>query len=361
MNGRSRIDGGFALPMALLVLLITAGAVITTLNQSSSERRVVSSEAAADAALEMAETGLERVVTSWDDWGFAAPPLATHDSARVTFADGYADVVWDRLRPQSTNVSAVYLIRSRGVYTREDWAGSADATRAVTRYGQWLVPSLDVRSAWTALGGLRKSGGSGVISGVDFCGQSPAVAGVAVPTVPGYTQTGGASVPAGSPNILQLAPTPIQAADTINVNWASILNEEVFEFDLVIPPAAWPSFADPNYWPIIYIDNPGTEFNIPSDGRGVLIIRDDAKIAGSIDWDGVMLVGDKLTSSGNNTVDGSVITGLNLQLGEVVAESDLGSGNKTYRYNSCKVWDAFKSRARFRTLSNTWFDGWALY
>lgn len=361
MNSRHKVDGGFALPMALLLLMITAGAVLTTLNQSTSERRLVSSEAAADAALEMAETGLERIITSWDDWGFAAPPLATYDSARVSFADGYADVVWQRLRPQSTLVSALYLIRSRGVYTREDWAGSADATRTVTRYGQWLVPSLDVRSAWTALGGLHKNGASGQFSGTDVCGMTPAVAGVAVPTVPGYDQTGGADIPTGSPPILQMAPTPTEAADVINVDWQAILDEEVLPFDLTIPPDAWPSFADPNYWPIIYVDNVGGDFAIPGAGRGILIVRGSLTIGGSLTWDGVMLVGNKITANGTQTVEGAVISGLNLQLGEAVEVSDVANGTKIYRYNSCKVWDAFRSRARLRTFTNTWFDGWALY
>jgi hypothetical protein len=75
----------------------------------------------------------------------------------------------------------------------------------------------------------------------------------------------------------------------------------------------------------------------------------------------VILVGGTYTANGNNTVEGAVITGLNLQLGEATAESDVGNGNKTYRYNSCKVWNAFKNRSRLRAFTNTWFDGWALY
>jgi hypothetical protein len=310
----------------------------------------------------MAETAMEQTLTHYQAWGFGTPPTTTYDSTRLSFApEGYVDVVWQRLRPQAMLVSAVYVIRARGVYTRDDWGGSADATRVVTRYAEWGTPSLNVKSAWTALGGLTKSGGSGVLSGTDACGISPTVAGVAVPTAPGYSQSGGSSVPTGTPPILQLAPNPAAAADSIHMDWPSIFGGTAFPFDVVIPPGSWPSFADPNYWPVIYIDNPGTEYTIPSDGRGILIVRGSAKIAGSIDWDGLVMVGNKLTSSGSNTVEGAVITGLNLQLGEAVTASDVGSGTKFYRYNSCKLWSAFQGHSRLHVLGNTWFDGWALY
>jgi hypothetical protein len=84
-------------------------------------------------------------------------------------------------------------------------------------------------------------------------------------------------------------------------------------------------------------------------------------ISGSKSWDGVILVGQTLTSNGNNTVSGAVVTGLNLQLGEAVPESDVGNGNKTYRYDSCNVASAMSSQSKVRVLTNTWFDGWARY
>jgi hypothetical protein len=361
MNSKGRNDRGFALPMALMILLVTAGVVMATMSQSTSELHVVDSEQAGDAALVMAEAALEQVITSWDDWGFTAPPAATYDSTRINNANGYVDLSWQRMRPQSMQTSAIYLVRSRGVYTRADWAGASDAPRVVTRYMEWQAPSLDVRSAWTALGGLNKNGGAGTFSGTDVCGITPTVAGVAVPTAPGYTQSGGTSIPTGTPPILQLAPTPAQAADTLSIDWPAILNEGVIPFDLHIPPDAWPSFANPNYWPVIYVDNAGGDLALPTSGRGVLIVRGSLTMGGSSTWDGVILAGNRITANGTMTVEGAVISGLNLQLGEAVSVSDVANGTKIFRYNSCKVWNAFQNKSRLRALNNTWFDGWSLY
>jgi hypothetical protein len=353
-------EAGFAFPIALLVLLVTTGAVLTSLNQASSERRVVDSDEAGNSALVMAETGLQQVATRWQSWGFAAPPAATFDSTRIDFPNGFTDVVWQRVRPAAANVSAIYLIRSRGVYTQGGWGGAPVATRVVTRYASWQMGSVDIRAAWTSLTGLQKNGGSGTISGTDACGVAPAVAGVAVPTNPGYNQSGGSSVPSGTPNILYLGPNSTSAADSINVDWDAIVNDGAIPFDVVIPPAAWPAFPA-GYWPVIYIDNPGGTFSLPGNGRGILIVRGSLTISGSRTWDGVILVGQVLTSNGNNTVEGGVITGLNVQLGESVPISDVGNGNKTYRYNSCKVASAMAAQASLRVMTNTWFDGWALY
>lgn len=359
-------ESGFALPIAILVIMITAGAVLTTLNQSSSERRIVDSEQSGNMALTMAETAIEQVPTHWQSWGFTAPPAATLDSTRINFTEGYADVVWQRLRPQAVNVPALYVIRSRGVYTRKGWAGATTSTRIVTRYANWQNATLDAKAAWTSITGLSKNGGSGTISGTDACGVNATVAGVAVPANPGYSQNGGSSVPTGNPPILNIGANPEEAEDSVAVDWNAIVNGGAIPFDVVIPPNAWPSFADPNYWPVIYINNPGGSFSLPGNGRGTLIVRGSLAISGSRTWDGIIMVGQVLTSNGNNTVEGAVITGLNRQFGLAVGESeigvsDVGNGTKTYRYNSCKIANSLGAFATMRMLGNTWFDGWALY
>jgi hypothetical protein len=357
---------GFALPMAILVVMITAGAVITTLNQSSSERRVVDSEQAGNMALAMAETALEQVPTQWQAWGFAAPPDATLDSTRVNFPEGYADVIWQRIRPASADNAAVYVVRSRGVYTRRAWGGATSATRVVTRFANWQTASIDAKAAWTSITGLTKNGGAGTIDGADACGVKGPVAGVAVPGDPGYSQNGGTPVPTGNPPILHLGANPGQAKDSVHVDWNAIVNGGAIPFDIVIPPGTWPDFSDPNYWPVIYVDNPGGNITLPGNGRGILIVRGSLAINGSRSWDGIVLVGQVLTSNGNNIVEGTVISGLNQQLGLSVGESeigvsDLGNGTKTFRFNSCKIGSALGGFSQMRVLSNTWFDGWALY
>lgn len=57
---------------------------------------------------------------------------------------------------------------------------------------------------------------------------------------PGYSQSGGSSVPNGSPNILTMG-TPAQAAATVGVDWANILNGASMTPDVTIPGGPWPS------------------------------------------------------------------------------------------------------------------------
>jgi hypothetical protein len=236
--------------------------------------------------------------------------------------------------------------------------------RVVTRYGTWTETQLDVQAAWTSTTGLTKNGGAGIIDGTDACGAESAVAGVAVPTSPGYTQSGGESVPNGDPDIGMIGDDPMDAAESINIDWDAIVSGDAITPDYTIPDDTWPSFSDPDFWPVIYIDNLGGSYNLPSSGRGTLIIRDNFTMGGSLTWDGPILVGGAMTSNGNNTVNGAVITGLNLKLGETAGEStvsDIGNGVKTFVYNSCAIASAMQAFGGLRLLTNTWFDGWALY
>jgi hypothetical protein len=354
-------EGGFALPLALLVLLISAGAALTTLNATSSERRVRDSEHAGNQALMLAQSALAQSTAPLGAWNWAALPTATSDSARITFTGGYADLIRTRIRPMSTGVSAIYLIRARGVYTKGGWAGAPSAMRVVTRYGTYSSGTMDVRAAWTPTTGLHKNGGSGTIDGNDACGAASAVGGVAVPDTPGYDQNGGGSVPEGNPDIASLGATAAAAAASLNINWSGITNGSAITPDITIPGGSWPSFSDPNYWPVIYIDNAGSSYSLPGDGRGTLIVRGDFTISGSKQWNGPILVGGTMTSNGNNTVEGAVITGLNLKLGEAVGVSDVGNGTKTFVYNSCNIANAMTAFGGLKLLTNTWFDGWALY
>src|SRR5690606_26911986 len=87
-HGSQSSQAGFALPMAVFVLLVTTGAVMASLNQSSTERRIIDSATAGDRALVLAETGLAQLTDlNFDCVG------STSDSALINLPDGYADVM----------------------------------------------------------------------------------------------------------------------------------------------------------------------------------------------------------------------------------------------------------------------------
>jgi hypothetical protein len=262
------------------------------------------------------------------------------------------------VRPSVAGSAGLYLIRSRAVRTINRPAGTPLAERTFSQYAQWQDVDMPVNAAWTSLSGLLKNGGSGTITGMDNCGGSP-VAGVAVPNVPGYVQNGGASVPSGTPPILNMG-NQTQANGAVQVDWVTILSTMAMSADVAIPGGAWPSFTDSNYWPVIFVDQ-ASDFSLPSSGRGMLIVRNNVTIGGSAQWDGIILVGGMLTLNGNVTINGALVTGLNVLLGQSVPASDIGNGTKTVRYDSCKVESAMQRFNGLAPLRNSSADNWSSY
>lgn len=362
---RSTAPAGFALPMAILLLMVTTGAVLTALSQASTERRMLDSELGMVEALVLAETALERFVTEGKHWewqgsGGEFPQLDSghvrlHGLGAELGLEGYADVFVQRL--WAGGDSAFYVIRARGVRTVGGWAGAPAAVQTVTRNGKWKTATLDVQSAWTSIGGLVKNGTAGSLDGNDACGQKAAKAGVAVPVDPGYFGPTGPVT--GDPPILHIGDDVPAAADAVNIDWETILNGGITP-DYVIPGVDW-SDIDFSEWPVVLVTEP--DFTLPvSGGRGILIVTGDLNSSGSDLWQGVVLVGGKLTSNGNNTVSGATISGLNAQLGVSVPPSDVGNGTKTFQYNSCHVASAMQAYGgSLNVLENTWLDNWLVY
>jgi hypothetical protein len=347
---------GAAMPLVILVMVLLTVSLTAAFTLNSNEIRVVDNHQEQLEAFALAESGRERFLSDRAAFGFTGEPAAS-ESARVVMPDGYADVLITRLRASTLTTNGFYSLRSRGVRTVARRGGVPVAERTVGQFLMWRVGSMNVHAAWTSLSGLHKNGASGTLSGVDMCGAMPNVSGVAVPTSPGYTQNGGSSVPTGTPPIKNLGPQPA-SDDSVNVDWEGIVNGGVLTPTITIPGQSWPSFADPNYWPIIKVNG---DFTLPGDGRGVLIVTGGLTISGARHWDGVLMVGNNITSNGNNGVDGSVVTGLNRKLGMPVPKADVGNGTKTYRYNSCNVARALAPLSALMEYRNAWSDNWAAY
>jgi hypothetical protein len=359
MMMKSRREG-FALPLALFVIAFVTVGVAASFNRVENEERINRDRDAAVDAYRLAESGLQYILTNRKALGLVATPPLAAESVRITLPGGHADVIVTRVRPVlGVTVEALYLVRSRGSAQQ----GSAQATplaqHTVTQYAVFRPATMQVRSAWTSLTGLTKNGGSGTIDGSDDCGLMPAVAGVSVPdnngTIGGYIQSGGAPVPGGNPPIESLGPVS-SAGDSIKVDWDGIINNNVLTFDYVVPtPDAWPTFTDPNFWPLIRVDG---NYSLPTSGQGLLVASGDLTINGGLSWDGVILVGGTLTADGTNQVRGAVISGLNTKLGMSVPRSDVGNGTKTFVYNSCTVASAMGAMGTLVVVPGTWNDNW---
>ena len=353
-----RARRGSALPISLLVIIVVSVLAAGAFTMLSSERKVADNNEAQLDAYTIARRGLERFVVSRSSLGFIAEPPAAVESTTIALPGGYAEVVLRQVKQQQgTAVPPVYVIRSRGVKTLGTTT-TVMAERTVAQYAMFDFGNVRAPAAWTALGGLGINGSSATISGVDACGASPSVGGVAVPNG-GYT--GNSGVPSGSPNVVYLG-TTAQAAASVQVDWNGIVNGSAMTPDVTVSGSTgWPAssaWSDPNYWPVIRANG---DLDLPSDGRGTLIVTGNLRLNGSQHWRGLILVGGAVTSNGNNTVNGSVISGLNLQLGQTVPPTDLGNGNKTYQYNSCDIANAMSRYKKLVVYRNAGADNLPAY
>jgi Tfp pilus assembly protein PilX len=356
---RSESRRGAALPVVILLMVILALSLTAAFTLNSNEMRSVDNQQEQIEAFALAESGRERYLQDRGSFGFVGEPAAS-ESIRVVQAGGYADVVVTRLRVSAGGVPGLYALRSTGVRTNARMADVPAATRTVGQIFKWETGMMNVPGAWTSLSGINKNGGSGEMSGADECGMLPAVAGVAVPTTPGYTQSGGTSIPTGNPPIKDLGPQP-GSNDSARVDWAGVLSGSSLVPTITVPPSTFPSssaFADTSYWPIIKVIG---DLSLPSSGRGVLIVSGNFTITGGQAWEGVLLVGGTVTSNGGNTIRGAVISGLNQQLGMAVGVSDIANGTKIFRYNSCLVRRALRPMSGLVPMDNAWADNWASY
>lgn len=347
---------GFALPLALFVIGVLTVGVAAAFTRVENEVRISRDREASVDAFALAQSGLEYVTMNRRQLGLKSHPPLASESVRVTLPGGYADVILTRVRPRTATQEAMHLIRSRGTAIRGATAATPPAVHTVTQLAYYRELDIHVTGAWTSISGLEKNGTAGTISGHDHCYNPPvpSMAGVVVPT--GMWDANGNFEPEGTPDVSELG-TVQQTANAINIDWDAIINGGAVTPDAVIPGDPWPDFSDPDYWPVVFIDQP-TEYSLDKVGRGLLVVRNDLAIGGNDKWDGIVLVGGKVTANGSNTVRGTVISGLNVKLGDPVGESAIGNGTKTYVYHSCNVESAMAGMASLRLINNTWGDSW---
>ncbi len=371
---------GFALPVAIFVIAFLTISLAAVTAMISSERRVLDNSLAQVEAISLAQTGLDLFVVDRAAYGFVVAPPAVLEETRIDLTGGYADVTLELIRPAVAGSDALYVVRSLGVLTDPALSGTPLAQRMVAQYAQWTTGTMSVGASWMSLSGLTKNGKAGTVSGIDnsctatpACGCQATVAGVSVPEPPGLTLSGQQGQgspwqPVGDPPQEDLG-TVSEAVATMDIDWQGIADGTALTPDVILPDLApttsppWPSFSDPTYWPSIFVDGDLAidETSPPWSGRGILIVTGDLTLNGNVTWEGVILVGDVLTSNGANTVLGATLNGLNIMLGDEVDAGDVGNGTKTFQYDSCAVQQALAGFAGLQTYPNAWTDNWPTY
>lgn len=366
-----RSTRGIALPMVLLALGLLTAIVVAGVSLNGVENRVNDNTVAQSDAYSLAQSGLQQFLLNRTTLGFTSSPPAVMESTRVTLSNGYADVVLQRIRPQIVSQFGMYVLRSTGVRTGGNFPGAPNPRSTVAQLVRYNPGTMVPAAGWTSLTGIHKTGGAGTISGVNRCGApADTVSGAAVPNTPGYTQTGGSSIPYGTPNIDSLGTSYAAAAAQIPVDWDGIINRGLITPNYVIPGGVWNAawFAG-GAWPVIRVNNdPGAAFDLPTDGRGILIVTGSMTVNGNRTWDGLVMVGRTLSVNGNATFNGAVYTGLNLltssnpdSLGAAIGSSDMGNGTKTIQYDACALANALSQFKGLQAINNAWTDDWGTY
>ena len=358
---------GFALPMVVMLAAVLTAALAAAFTLSATENRTYTNDQAQLQAFSVAQSGLETFLQNAASYGFNATALSFPER-QIATPEGTAFVSAQRIRPVVGTARSMWVVKSRGQAAASRVPGAPVAERTVAQYGHWTPGRMEVLAGWTSLSGLHKSGQSGELSGIDACpadqgGAKPSVGGVGVPTGL-YTQDGSGDPLQGNPPLRELG-TQDEANTKVSIDWQALLDGAV-QADIVIPGGVWPAtrFADdPNYYPTIYVKNPSADFTLPGNGRGLIIIEGNITMNGSEKWDGVMLIGGKLTSNGNGTVLGAVVTGLNRKLAEpsLLSANAIGNGQKTFRYHSCNVEKAMSRYGALEVYQNAWMDNWPEY
>lgn len=412
----SRAREGFALPLAIMVLALLSIGLVAGFAMSTSEQAATSSQRSQARAYSYAQSGLEAFLTHRKEfrdstciparpytaaqasacafcpqcWLVNAAPMngtvnanldtlpTVAESVTVTFNNGRAFVRAVPVKVDLTTGRGTYFITSTGTDNQGRIAMGGGRMRSATRtvgvYVTWSKATMNVMGALVSFSGILKNG-TGEISGVDQCGADTNVAGINVPYEEMVKLQGTATtfVPTGNPAYDTLKTFSQDSAAT-KMDWAGITAGTTLPADINITTSTSTGFpttgqfaSDTNYWPIIHVYNRSgtwnTQYTLPNQGRGILIVDGNLYISGSNQWDGIVLVGGQLTSNGNNVTSGTVMAGLNRLIGlsaGAVDDADL-NGTKSYMYNSCSIKKATSSMARFTMVPNTWMDNVAQY
>lgn len=349
--------------MAVLAMALMTAAVIAAYSATSAETVANNAMRAQQRAQHLAETGLQQFLLRRGEPGFCSncvtdPAAADSEWTRVALAGGYADVVAMRLRPRTFDTPGLFFVRSRGTDTSVRLSGAGRAVFATRIVGQYATFGTAMRrplGAFTSLNGVTNTASRSPANGRDACGFGDRT-GLIMPAGSAY-RGGGSSVTNGVDTSMSMD----SLKSRVGIDWDGIINANAIPADFTIPPDGnWPAMAmaDPSYWPVIRIRK---SYSLPSSGRGLIIA--DSNLTVGVDWEGIILVGGRVTVAGSGDVRGEMVTGLNrlLPTGSGVLATDTLTAGRQVQYDICRVFLASEKLKVYFAWGNTWVDNVPLW
>ena len=379
---RTSNTDGFALPAAVLALLVVGVIVTAGFFAAQQEQRIGIAGQNAQEALYLAERGIGDALENWDASTYSA--LDAFDSVPAVYADTLAD---GHYRVEVTKMSDfTYYLQSQGTVTR----GNSSGSRQVGLIAKLRTASIEPPAALTTVGSLRV-GGSSEIYGSDSIPSEWASGGVCDPSSlqdkPGVMIDDTDNI-STSGSRYELDGDPPAAED------AGITSESLLQFgdltwddlvalaDITIPnnttvtgTAAdstfvggswtcdtsddrnWGDPLDPegvcgSHFPIIYGQGI-LKVNSNGYGQGILLVESDLQLQGGFTFFGPVIVRGTLSTAG---------TGGHFNGGVIAANVDLETstvlGNALVQYSSCSITRAIINSASLTRVESLAARSW---
>ncbi|HKK92899.1 MAG TPA: hypothetical protein VJ925_05670 [Longimicrobiales bacterium] len=355
---------GFAMPAAIFALVILGVLVVGGFFMARQESRIgIASERTA-RAFYAAETGVAEVVENWDAGTYVGLDQLESTAATVSGTDWSANV---------TKLSDLfYLVESQGLIT--EGAAHGDAERSVASLVKIRTLDLELDGALTTQNQLN-FGGSALIKGADTnpdgSGKTRAIWGGDICSAYTLDDKAGLVIDSesninwngnekkirqemnGDPIILEQA-TDFEAlleqwedlTNAANLEYTSDLSGTDFAPSLTADNRC--NLADRNNWgapldtsspcfdyfPIIYLNNPGQEWtlNAKGAGQGILLVEGDLRVNGGFEFYGPVIIRGTLTTngSGGHFWGGTIAENFENEDQKVLGDAEL-------QYSSCAL------------------------
>ncbi|MDX1393866.1 MAG: hypothetical protein R3195_05725 [Gemmatimonadota bacterium] len=370
-RGRNPASGeeGFALALVVLALVGMTTMAMAGYLRSNTDYKINQNHSAALRAFNISDDARSQ---------YLGRGKLRSDTTTYSYAQGAADV-WSEMLIAVDDSSTLYRLVSSSQHNSPEGGTASRRTSSIVIH---KAAGFAVNAALTAPAGLLKNGTAGTLEGADgsVAGDCPVaasedVAGLQTPeglfTDNGSTTfrddgvvVGGGGKGKGSGGIgghpaIDSTRNTNEIIDDVGINWQGMLDGSFAEADYVYSQDGFPNFStdvEPDEWPLIHMDASTFSLDNSYNGRGTLVVSGDVTFNGDFMWDGLILIGGQLSSNGGQIIQGAIIAGLNIQLGQAVGPVDLGNGTWNYQYNSCNVLNALKGVGWPVEEPHTWVE-----
>lgn len=350
-------EGGYALAVSLITIVVVTLLAAAGYSLSNTELNTSRDFREETEAFYVADKGLNR---------YLATDAADLDSAvTYQFAEGTATVTPVRLTMGMANNEELYRAVSTGEYVTSD-GRTIRKTVSEVLLATPLLPT-NPTSPFVAGGKLRQNGnasfdGNNEYGGGDaLCEQASVQEDGSVPGIVADTfqNSDGESGRCTQPKKGNVTPDPpgVECRDDpvdefmSYEQWQYMLGVEA---DHTIRQGD--DFPQTDGWEVVKAEGDYERNSGSRTGQGVLIVEGDFESDGNFTWDGIILVGGQYTANGNETIHGSIVTGLNGLDGSNVPTSTVSQGTKDFRYNSCSVFKASRSKFQVSKAPSSWYQ-----